>query len=105
MKKYFLVAVLSMFIMTSRAAGNQNDSIICNISGAVVDRPESKYAILLEAGKDFRTSPCISIPIVDGSFSYTLRDDMTRVFALTFDDDNGIYFTGLFDFLLKDEWQ
>lgn len=24
---------------------------------------------------------------------------------MPYTDDNGIYFTGLFDFLLKDEWQ
>ena len=78
---------LAMSFMTGIAAGNQNDSIICHISGTVVDRPDSKYAILLEAGKDYRTSPIIPIPIVDGKFSYTLKDDMPRVYNLTFDDD------------------
>ncbi len=66
---------------------NQKDSIVCHISGEVVDRPDSKYAILLEAGKDVRTSPYITIPIVDGNFSYTLKDDMPRVYNLTFDDE------------------
>lgn len=87
MKKYFLLLALFMSLITSRAAGDQNDSIICNISGTVVDRPESKYAILLEAGKNFRTSPCIAIQIVDGKFAYTLKDDMPRVYDLTFDDE------------------
>ena len=79
--------VLALSFMTARATGNQNDSIVCHISGTVIDRPDSKYAILLEAGKDFRTSPCIPIPIVDGKFSYTLKDDMPRVYDLTFDDE------------------
>lgn len=87
MKKLFLFTALAMSFMTSTAAGNQNDSIICHISGTVFDRPDSKYAILLEAGKDFRTSPYIPIPIVDGKFSYTLKDDMPRVYDLTFDDE------------------
>lgn len=87
MKKYFLFMALVISCMTAIATGNQNDSIICNISGTVFDRPDSKYAILLEAGKDFRTSPCIPIPIVDGTFSYTLKDDMPRVYDLTFDDE------------------
>lgn len=87
MKKYFLFMAHAMSFMTMIAAGNQNDSIICHISGTVVDRPDSKYAILLEAGKNFRTSPIIPIPIVDGKFSYTLKDDMPRVYDLTFDDD------------------
>ncbi|MDE6480355.1 MAG: hypothetical protein K2L45_08790, partial [Muribaculaceae bacterium] len=87
MKKYFLFMALAMSFMTAIAAGYQNDSIICHISGTVVDRPDSKYAILLEAGKDYRTSPCIPIPIVDGKFSYTLKDDMPRVYDLTFDDE------------------
>ncbi|MDE7418595.1 MAG: redoxin family protein [Muribaculaceae bacterium] len=89
MKKFFLFMALALSLMTGQAAGNQNDSIICHISGTVVDRPDSKYAILLEAGKDFRTSPCIPIPIVDGKFAYTLKDDMPRVYNLTFDDDYG----------------
>ena len=87
MKKYFLVAAFALSLLTSSAAGNQNDSIVCHISGTVVERPESKSAILLEAGKDFRTSPVIQIPIVDGKFSYTLKDDMPRVYDLTFDDE------------------
>lgn len=77
----------AMSLITTGAAENPNDSIICQISGSVVERPASKYAILLEAGKDFRTSPYISIPIVDGKFSYTLKDDMPRVYDLTFDDE------------------
>ncbi len=87
MKKIFLLLVLSMSIMTSKGSEIQNDSIICHISGEVVDRPNSKYAILLEVGKDIRTSPVIPIQIVDGKFSYTLKDDMPRVYNLTFDDE------------------
>ncbi len=82
----FVLAYLC-FSIAVQAAGLVPDSIICKISGTLVDRPDSKFAILLEEGKDYRTSPSISIPIIEGKFSYTLKDDMPRVYALTFDDE------------------
>ncbi len=82
-----LVLVYVCLSMAIQAAEHLPDSIICNISGTIIDRPDSKYAILLESGKDFRMSPYISIPIINGHFTYTLKDDMPRVYDLFFDDE------------------
>ena len=57
---------------------NQTDSIKCEIKGSVINRPESKEAIIIEALRDQRVNKHFRVPIIDGKYSFTLRDDFPR---------------------------
>lgn len=63
------------------------DSIKCEITGTVINRPESKEAVIIEAMKDARVNKHVRIPIVDGKYSYTLHDDYPRTYSVFFDDE------------------
>ena len=67
--------------------GQQKDSITCLITGMVIDRPETTYALIVEAGKDFRIHPGIKVPVEDGKFSYTLHDTIPMAYGVIFDDE------------------
>lgn len=64
-----------------------NDSIECHISGTLIDRPDTKSVYIIEAGKDLRIHPSVKVPVVDGRYEYTLRDDMPRAYEVFFDDE------------------
>lgn len=87
MNKLFGLLAISLVTLTGEAAVQPSDSITCYISGTVVDRPDSKEATIIEAEKDFRIHECITVPIIDGKYSYILRDDMPRVYSVFFDDE------------------
>lgn len=63
------------------------DSIVCHITGTVVDRPESKLALLMEYGTDMRVTGAKGIDIIDGKFSYDLKTDVPRQYEIIFDDE------------------
>lgn len=64
-----------------------NHKITCQITGTVIDRPETTSALIVEADKDFRIHPSIKVPVVDGKFSYTLQDTIPMAFEVIFDDE------------------
>lgn len=71
----------------------------------VVNKGEQKYYIqsaYLIPSEEKREQELASLLKVSDSFKkiVVVGDDI-----MPYTDDNGIYFTGLFDFLLKDEWQ
>lgn len=68
-------------------AGQPKDSITCLIKGTVIDRPETTSAMIVEAGKDFRIHDYITVPVVDGIFSYILHDTIPMAYDVIFDDE------------------
>lgn len=66
---------------------DQKDSIVCQVFGTVIDRPETTQAIIIEADKDFRIHKPITVPIVDGKFSITIHDTIPRAYEVIFDDE------------------
>ncbi len=78
---------VAMLAVSANASVQPNDSITCHISGTVIDRPDSKFALLIEADKDIRVHDYITMPIIDGKYSYTLRDDVPRVYSVEYDDE------------------
>lgn len=61
--------------------------IHCHLSGKVIDRPQSSRLILIESGKNTRTSNFLSIPIRNGVFEYDLYSDTEEVYELIFWDE------------------
>lgn len=101
MNRYFLSIAFAVMSLLSHASEQTQDSITCFISGVVIDRPDSKAAILIEAGKDFRVHEYATSSIVDGKYSFILRDDSPRVYQIVFDDElnqggwiNRYFYTG-----------
>ena len=66
---------------------NQTDSIKCEIKGSVINRPDSKEAIIIEALRDQRVNKHFRVPIIDGKYSFTLCDDFPRCYSVFFDDE------------------
>ncbi|MDE6562621.1 MAG: TlpA family protein disulfide reductase [Muribaculaceae bacterium] len=73
--------------VTTIAGELPNHTITCEITGTVIDRPETTSALIVEAGKDFRIHPSIKVPVVDGKFSYTLHDSIPMAYDVIFDDE------------------
>ena len=48
--------------ITTIAGELPNHTITCEITGTVIDRPETTSALIVEAGKDFRIHPSIKVP-------------------------------------------
>ncbi|MDE6653518.1 MAG: TlpA family protein disulfide reductase [Muribaculaceae bacterium] len=78
---------IAMTVLGAQAAPQTNDSITCHITGIAGKHAGSTLAILIEAEKDFRIHPVIPVPVTDGRYSYTLRDDMPRVYQVIFEDE------------------
>ena len=76
-----------LFNVSNKADELPNHTITCEITGTVIDRPESTSALIVEAGKDFRIHPSIEVPVVDGKFSYTLHDTIPMAYEVFFDDE------------------
>lgn len=87
MEKYLLLMAFAMTLSVAKANENQKDSIVCQVYGTVIDRPETTEAIIIEADKDFRIHTPITIPVVDGKFSYTILDSIPRAYEVIFDDE------------------
>ncbi|MDE6340690.1 MAG: TlpA family protein disulfide reductase [Muribaculaceae bacterium] len=64
-----------------------NQKMTCEITGTVIDRPETTSALIVEAHKDFRIHPSIEVPVVDGKFSYTLHDTIPMAYEVIFNDE------------------
>ena len=92
-----ILALSSAVLLTVNIFGQNNDvldagkpttdSIICRITGTVIDRPETTSAMIIEAEKDFRIHDYITVPVVDGKFSYTLHDTIPMAYDVIFDDE------------------
>lgn len=78
---------IAMSVLPVQAAPQTNDSITCHITGVAGKHSGSTRAILIEAEKNFRIHPVIPVPVTDGRYSYTLRDDMPRVYQVIFEDE------------------
>lgn len=50
--KLLLATAAALSFLNAEAVSS--DSIVCHITGTVVDRPESKLALLMEYGTDMR---------------------------------------------------
>ncbi len=87
MKKYLLFMTFAMTLSGAKANENQKDSIVCQVYGTVIDRPETTEAIIIEADKDFRIHTPITVPVVDGKFAYTILDSIPRAYEVIFDDE------------------
>ncbi len=84
--KNIFAAIIGVALCGSLATAGQTDSIICHISGKVIDRPQSHTAILYEAGQDSRLTG-IKIPIENGEYSYILHSDYPQQYEVSFDDE------------------
>lgn len=73
--------------ISALAQGQPKDSITCIIKGTVIDRPETTTAMIIEAGKDFRIHDYITVPVIDGKFSYILHDTIPMAYDVIFDDE------------------
>ncbi len=58
-----------------------------DITGTLVDRPNTSRLILAPANSDSRVQPYISIPVTDGKFSYKLRTDVATAYDIFCWDD------------------
>lgn len=87
MKLLLCLATIGLAALTAHATERSNDSIVCHISGTVVDRPESKLVIISEAGTDIRVNQFSVAEINDGTFSYTIKDSVPRAYQIIFDDE------------------
>ncbi len=57
--------------------------IATHVSGTVNDYPDCSWLVLLEAGKDFRTSKNRLIPVRNGEFSFDIYSDAPIVYELS----------------------
>lgn len=70
----------------------------CNVEGTVINRPKSKYALMIESGRDFRITGFKGDTIKNGKFSFTIPADTVRQYEIMFDDEmsNGAWRTRKF---------
>ncbi|MFI3295291.1 MAG: DUF4369 domain-containing protein [Rikenellaceae bacterium] len=81
--KKLLFLLTSLFVGVGAIAQN-----ICHIEGAVIDRPDSQMLWLSPFNSDSRVVDPIEIAISeDGTFSYSLEYDKTRLYTLVFADE------------------
>ena len=59
----------------------------CVLKGEVIDRPESRYLVLLKDREDFRITDGVQIPIQDGTFEYVLNCDFEEMYQFIFLDE------------------
>ncbi len=78
---------IAMSVLAAEASPQKNDSITCQITGFAGKHSGAAHALLIEADKDFRIHPVIPVPMTDGRYSYTLRDDMPRVYQVIYEDE------------------
>lgn len=73
---------LSLFFMLSLVGSMMAQKYTCHIEGTTTDS-ETKELYLIESGADIRTQAnVISIPVVDGKFSYALKKDTILYYEL-----------------------
>lgn len=83
--KHLFISVFIVLLGTS--CTQQATKITCIIEGETINRPQSNQLVLARKGTDYRTSPYLSIPVVDGKFSHTLQTDANDAYELIFWDE------------------
>lgn len=87
MNLLFCLATIGFASLTAHATEQPNDSITCHVTGTVIDRPESKSMILIEAKSDLKVNKYDIAEINDGIFSFTIKDTVPRAYQIIFDDE------------------
>lgn len=92
--KSLVFAALVSFCLPQIASSQQK----CNVEGTVINRPKSKYALMIESGRDFRITRFKGDTIKNGKFSFTIPADTVRQYEIMFDDEmsNGAWRTRKF---------
>ena len=92
--KSLLFAALVTFCLPQMVSSQQK----CNVEGTVINRPKSKYALMIESGRDFRITGFKGDTIKNGKFFFTIPADTVRQYEIMFDDEmsNGAWRTRKF---------